>query len=253
MAGTMQGRVALVTGAGSGIGRGIALAFAGEGAKVAVADKIVETAQETVRMISEQGGIARFIQCDVIKETDVQNMIANAVDAFGYLDCAVNNAGIEAMPTPIAQYSLEVWNQVLGVNLTGVFLCLKHELIQMLQQGKGAIVNIASVAGLIGTPYVAAYTASKHGVVGLTKTAALEYAQSGIRVNAVCPGATHTPMGDRLMEQHPEVAEVLLKAHPMGRMADVKEMAAAVVWLCSDAASFVTGHSMAVDGGYVVQ
>jgi NAD(P)-dependent dehydrogenase (short-subunit alcohol dehydrogenase family) len=253
MAGMMEGRVALVTGAGSGIGRGIALAFAGEGAKVAVADKILETARETAGMINEQGGVATFIPCDVIKETDVQHMIATAVDSFGRLDCAVNNAGIGPMPTTVAEHPLEVWNQVLSVNLTGVFLCLKHELIQMLKQGKGAVVNIASVAGLVGTPYLSAYAASKHGVVGLTKTAALEYAQSGIRVNAVCPGSTHTPMVDRLFEQHPEMEEMAVKAHPLGRLADVKEIAAAAVWLCSDSASFVTGHAMPVDGGCVAQ
>jgi NAD(P)-dependent dehydrogenase (short-subunit alcohol dehydrogenase family) len=157
------------------------------------------------------------------------------------------------MPIPLAEYPTEVWNQVLSVNLTGVFLCLKHEIAQMLKQGRGAIVNIASVAGLVGTPLVSAYTASKHGVVGLTKTAALECAQSGIRVNAVCPGATHTPMGSRLLEQYPEIGGALLKAHPMGRMAESSEMAAAVVWLCSDSASFVTGQALAVDGGYVAQ
>jgi len=253
MSGMMEGKVAMVTGAGSGIGRGIALAFAKEGAKVAVADKVLETAKETVQMIKETSGEAIVIQCDVTSETDVQAMVNTSVEIFGRIDCAVNNAGIEAMPIPLAEYPSDVWNQVLSVNLTGVFLCLKHEIAQMLKQGKGAIVNIASVAGLVGTPFIAAYTATKHGVVGLTKTAALEYAQSGIRVNAVCPGATHTPMGDRLIEQHPEVAEMLLKIHPMGRMADVSEMAAAVLWLCSDSASFVTGQALAVDGGYVAQ
>jgi NAD(P)-dependent dehydrogenase (short-subunit alcohol dehydrogenase family) len=253
MSGMMDGKVALVTGAGSGIGKGVALAFAREGAKVAVADKVLETAKETMRMIKESGSDAMAVPCDVTRETDVKAMIHAAVDTLGRLDYAVNNAGIEAMPIPLAEYPLDVWNQVLSVNLTGVFLCLKHEIAQMLKQGKGAIVNIASVAGLIGTPLIAAYTATKHGVVGLTKTAALEYAQSGIRVNAVCPGATQTPMGDRLIEQHPEVAEMLLKIHPMGRIADVKEMAAAVLWLCSDSASFVTGQALAVDGGYVAQ
>jgi len=253
MSGMMDGKVALITGAGSGIGKGIALAFSRGGAKVAVVDKVLEGAEETMRMITESGGEAVVIQCDVTRETDVQAMVNASLEIFGRIDCSVNNAGIEAMPIPLAEYPLEVWNQVLNVNLTGVFLCLKHEIAQMLKQGEGAIVNIASVVGLIGMPLASSYSASKHGVVGLTKTAALEYGRSGIRVNAVCPSATHTPMADRFIEECPEIVEMYLKTHPMDRMAEVDEIAAAVLWLCSDSASFVNGQALAVDGGLVAQ
>jgi len=253
MMGAMGGKAALVTGSGSGIGQAIALAFASQGARVVVADKIGETAESTAQKIKESGADAIAIQCDVTRERDVEALVHSAVEAFGRLDYAVNNAGIGSMNLAIVDYPLEAWNEMLNINLTGVFLCLKHEIGQMLKQGGGAIVNIASVGGLIGTPFMAAYTASKHGVVGLTKTAALEYAQSGVRVNAVCPGAVRTATAERLAASNPEMAENLIKAHPIGRMGEVEEVAAAVIWLCSDSASFVTGHAMIVDGGLVAQ
>jgi NAD(P)-dependent dehydrogenase (short-subunit alcohol dehydrogenase family) len=180
-------------------------------------------------------------------------MVQGAVAAYGRLDCAYNNAGIEGILATTADYTEETWDRVMAINLKGVWLCLKYEVPQMLKQGGGAIVNTASVAGLVGGPLLPAYVASKHGVVGLTKTAALEYAKSGIRVNAVCPGAVRTPMMERGIAMRPEFETQALAAEPVGRMAKPEEIAEAVVWLCSEAASFVTGHAMAVDGGMVAQ
>ncbi len=180
-------------------------------------------------------------------------MVDKTADVYGRLDCAFNNAGIESQPVPIADYSEEIWNKIIGVNLTGVWLCMKYEIPLMLNQGGGAIVNTASVAGLIGTPGISPYTASKHGVVGITKTVALEYAKKGIRVNAVCPGAINTPLVTRAITNSPELEKFLLDCHPVGRFGKPDEVAEAVVWLCSDAASFVTGHAMAIDGGLTAQ
>ncbi len=253
MAGQLDGKVALITGAGSGIGRASALAFAREGAKVAVADIVVEGGEETVRMVKEAGGEAFFIKVDVSDAADVEAMVNTVVDTYGRIDCAYNNAGIEGRLASTDEYPEDVFDKVIDINLTGVWLCMKYELPHMLKQGSGAIVNTASGAGLIGVAGMSAYVASKHGVVGLTKTAALEYAKSGIRVNAVCPGLIQTPMVERITADQPQLGEALVAAEPVGRTGKPEEIAESVVWLSSDAASFVTGHAMSVDGGYVAQ
>ena len=253
MAGQLDGKVALITGAGSGIGRASALAFAREGAKVAVADIVVEGGEETVRMVKEAGGEAFFIKVDVSNAADVEAMVNTVVDTYGRIDCAYNNAGIEGRLASTDEYPEDVFDKVIDINLTGVWLCMKYELPHMLKQGGGAIVNTASGAGLIGVAGMSAYVASKHGVVGLTKTAALEYAKSGIRVNAVCPGLIQTPMVERITADQPQLGEALVAAEPVGRTGKPEEIAESVVWMCSDAASFVTGHAMSVDGGYVAQ
>lgn len=253
MARLLDGKVALITGAGSGIGRASALTFAREGAKVIVADIVVEGGEETVQLVQNAGGEASFIKVDVSKAADVEAMINKAVETYGRIDCAHNNAGIEGQLAPTDEYSEEMFNRVLAINLAGVWLCMKYEIPHMLKQASGAIVNTASGAGLVGVAGMSAYVASKHGVVGLTKTAALEYAKSGIRVNAVCPGLIQTPMVERLTNAQPQLAEALVAAEPIGRTGRPEEIAESVVWLCSDAASFVTGHAMSVDGGYVAQ
>jgi len=189
----------------------------------------------------------------VVRAAEVETLITQTVAAYGRLDCAYNNAGIEGAFVSTTEYPEADWDRVLAINLKGVWLCMKYEIAQMLQQGGGAIVNTASGAGLVGVAGLSAYVASKHGVVGLTKTAALEYAKAGIRVNAVCPGVIQTPMVARLTSQRPEMAEALVAAEPMGRTGKPEEIAEAVVWLCSEAASFVTGHAMSLDGGYVAQ
>jgi len=254
MPGTLDGKVALVTGGASGIGRATALTFAREGAKLVVADMNVDGGQQTVHMITENGGEATFVQVNVSNATEVQAMISKAVETYGRLDCAHNNAGISSggQRAFTADYPEERWHQVIAINLTGVWLCMKYEIPQMLQQGGGTIVNTASVAGLVGLPYASAYVASKHGVVGLTRTAALEYAKSGIRVNCVCPGYIETPMTEQ-GRNDPERMAHMLESEPIGRIGKPEEIAETVVWLCSDAASFVTGHTMTVDGGYVAQ
>ena len=251
--GQLDGKVALITGAGSGIGRASALAFAREGAKVAVADIVVEGGEETVRMVKAAGGEAFFIKVDVSNAADVEAMVNTVVDTYGRIDCAYNNAGIEGRLASTDEYPEDVFDKVIDINLTGVWLCMKYELPHMLRQGSGAIVNTASGAGLIGVAGMSAYVASKHGVVGLTKTAALEYAKSGIRVNAVCPGLIQTPMVERITAEQPQLGEALVAAEPVGRTGKPEEIAESVVWLSSDAASFVTGHAMSVDGGYVAQ
>src|SRR5215510_15247821 len=252
MPGRVEGKVALITGGASGIGRATALTFAREGAKLVIADMNADGGQQTVHMITEQGGEAIFVRTDVSQAVEVQALISQAVATYGRLDCAHNNAGISGGGSALtAEYAEERWHQVIAVNLTGVWLCMKYEILQMLSQGIGAIVNTASVAGLIGARGLAAYVASKHGVVGLTKTAALEYAQQGIRVNCVCPGVIQTPMTERVLRDPARQAQIT--ARPMGRVGTPEEIAEAVVWLCSDAASFVTGHTMTVDGGYVAQ
>ncbi len=251
MPGMFAEKVALVTGAGSGIGRASALAFAREGARVVVADVDADGAQETVRAIEEQGGEAFFVQADVAVGGEVREMVERAVATYGRLDCAFNNAGIEGEMAATAECSEENWDRTIAVNLKGVWLCMKHEIPQMLEQGGGAIVNCASIAGLVGFPNLPAYTASKGGIVQLTRTAALEYAQSGIRVNALCPGVIRTPMVDRITGGDPEAEAQFTALEPVGRMGAPEEMAEAAIWLCSDAASFVTGHPLVADGGMV--
>jgi NAD(P)-dependent dehydrogenase (short-subunit alcohol dehydrogenase family) len=253
MAGLVDGKIALVTGGGSGIGRATALTFAREGAKVVVADVVVDGGEETVRLIKAAGGEAVFVKADMAKAAEVEALVQKAVATYGRLDCAHNNAGIEGATARTADYREEDWDRVISINLTGVWFCMKYEIAQMLKQGGGAIVNTASDAGLLGVPQMPAYVASKHGVVGLTKTAALEYAKSGIRVNAVCPGVIKTPMVDRITGQRAGRAERMAAAEPVGRMGKPEEIAEAAVWLCSDAASFVTGLPMPVDGGIMAQ
>ncbi|MGH7964218.1 MAG: SDR family oxidoreductase [Candidatus Binatia bacterium] len=253
MAGRVDGKIAVVTGGGSGIGRATALTFAREGAKVVVADVVVAGGEETVRMIKAAGGDAIFVKTDVAKGSEVDALVAKTVATYGRLDCAFNNAGIEGQLTSTVEASEANWDRVIDINLKGVWLCMKAEIMQMLAQGGGAIVNTASAAGLIGIAGGSAYVASKHGVNGLTKTAALEYAKQGIRVNAVCPGVIRTPMVERGMASNPQMMETMVAIEPIGRLGKPEEIAEAVVWLCSDAASFVTGLPMAVDGGWTAQ
>lgn len=254
MAGQLEGKVALVTGGGSGIGRATALAFAREGAKVIVSGRSVASGEETVRMIKAASGDVLWVKADVSQATEVEALIKKAVEVYGRLDCAFNNAGIEGVLAPTAECTEENWDRTIAVNLKGVWLCMKYEIPQMLKQGNGAIVNNASALGLGGIPTLPAYVASKHGVVGLTKTAALEYAKLDLRINAVCPGAIRTPLyEERVFKTHPQMEGLVTALEPVGRMGKPEEIAAAVVWLCSEAASFVTGHAMAVDGGWVAQ
>ncbi len=250
MAGLVAGKVALVTGGGSGIGRQACLVFSREGAKVVVSDVTVEGGEETLRLMKQTGGEAAFIKADVAQAAEVEALVAKTVETYGQLDCAYNNAGIAGRTARVADDTEENWDRILSINLKGVWLCLKYEIAHMLKQGGGAIVNTASGAGLIGVRRIGAYVASKHGVVGLTKTAALEYAKSNIRVNAVCPGPIDTPM---LRGASERVIDAMVAAQPNGRLGQPQEIAEAAVWLCSDAASFVTGHPMPVDGGYVAQ
>ena len=250
MAGLVEGKVALVTGGGSGIGRQACLVFAREGAQVVVCDVAVEGGEETVGQIEQAGGQATFIRADVAQAAEVEALVAKVVETYGRLDCAYNNAGIAGRTARVADDSEQNWERILAINLKGVWLCLKYEIAHMLTQGGGAIVNTASDAGLIGLRRAGAYVASKHGVVGLTKTAALEYAKANIRVNAVCPGPIDTPM---LREASERVIDAMATAQPNGRLGQPREIAEAAVWLCSDAASFVTGHPMPVDGGYLAQ
>ncbi|HET6608274.1 MAG TPA: glucose 1-dehydrogenase [Rhodopila sp.] len=252
MSGILSGRAALVTGGASGIGRATALAMVREGARVAVADQSETGAAETVALINAQGGQAVALAADVADEGQVQAMVARTVAAFGRLDCAFNNAGIAPRHAgPAGQRTHELsrpsFDRMLAINLTGVFLCLKHEIVQMLAQGGGAIVNTASVAGLVGLPGASSYVAAKHGVVGITKTAAMEYAQDNIRVNCVNPGYIKTPMTDPGMAER---YERLMTKVPMNRLGVPEEIAEAVVWMCSDRASFMTGASHVIDGGY---
>jgi NAD(P)-dependent dehydrogenase (short-subunit alcohol dehydrogenase family) len=248
------GKVALVTGGASGIGRASALLFAQQGASVVVSDVAVEGGEETVSHIEEFGGKATFVEADVSDAAKVKTLIERTVEAYSRLDYAFNNAGIEGpMATNTADYSDDDWDRVIGINLKGAWLCMKHEIPQMLEQGGGSIVNNSSVAGLVGFEDISAYVASKHGLVGLTKTAALEYAHSGIRVNTVCPGVIRTPMIERATSGSEDAEAGFAALEPVGRMGTPEEVAEAVVWLCSEAASFVTGHAMAVDGGLVAR
>ena len=253
MAGLVAGKVALVTGASSGIGRATALAFAREGAKVVVADVTVEGGEETVAQVKKAGGEAIFVNTDVSKAVEVEALVAKAVATYGRLDCAYNNAGIAGKAKTVVDDTEDNWDRILAINLKGVWLCMKYEIAHMLKQGGGAIVNTASGAGLIGVRRGGAYVASKHGVVGLTKTAALEYAKAGIRVNCVCPGPIDTPMLQGIGRSNQVVIERMVAAQPGGRLGKPAEIAEAAVWLCSDAASFVTGLPMPVDGGYTAQ
>lgn len=251
MENTFKNKVALVTGGSSGIGRATALAFARKGAKIVVADWVENL--ETMDMIENLGGEALFVKCDVSNSADVKALIEKIIATFGRLDFAFNNAGIEGTSAPTQDCSEENWDKTIGINLKGIWLCMKHEIPVMLKKGKGVIVNCSSVAGLVGFQGLPAYVASKHGVIGLTKTAALECAKHGIRVNVVCPGVIQTPMIDRLTGKKKEAVEQFTGLEPIGRFGKPEEIANAVIWLCSDEASFVTGIEMPVDGGFVAQ
>lgn len=242
----LDGKVALVTGAGGGIGRAAALAFARSGAAVMVSDVNEDGCRETVALIEAQGGKAALQRCDVSKADEVKALIAAAVEKLGGLDCAFNNAGINRVTDN--QYDDEIWARDMSINLTGVMMCMREEAEVMLQRGGGAIVNTASINGLVGNGQQPAYTAAKHGVVGLSRHGALRWAKQGIRVNAVCPGVIETPMTAPLVA-NPQMKQVIEGMTPMGRMGQASEIAEAVVWLCSSAAGFVTGHAMVVDGG----
>ncbi len=256
MAKGIQGRVFLVTGGASGIGRAAAQVFAREGAKVIVStDSNIKGGEETVRLIKSAGGEATFVKCDVSKASEVEAMVDKAVEIYGGLHYAFNNAGIgpdgDRMPIVyVADCSEEIWDRTLNINLKGAFLCMKYEIRQMLKQKYGAIVNNSSMGALKSVPGFGAYDASKSGLIGLTKATALEYATSGIRINVICPGPTdRTSLMEKLTKFHPEEREHINNSIPMKRLADPEEMAQAVLWLCSDAASFVTGCNMSVDGG----
>jgi len=248
----LKDKVAVVTGGGSGIGRSTALSFAEEGAKVAVADIMVGGGGETVGMIKSSGGEAMFIKTDVINAKEVAALIQKTVDVYGRLDCAFNNAGIDGEICSLQDHTEENWDRVININLKGVWLCMKYEIPQMLKQGSGAIVNTSSIAGLTGQG-TAIYCASKHGVVGMTKAAALQNAMTGIRINAVCPAAIYTPMVEKVMNSDPNLKAYVESMQPMGRVGQPEEIAQAVVWLCSDAASFITGHALPIDGGLVAK
>ena len=247
----LEGKVGLVTGGTSGIGRETAVLFAKAGAKVVVAGRRELQGEETIQLIRAAGGDGLFVKTDVSKASQLDALIQRAVEKFGRLDIAFNNAGIEGVWVPIVRQSEEDWDRTIDINLKGVWLCLKYEIRQMLKQGGGgAIVNMASINGLIGAAGAAAYSASKHGVIGLTKSAALETARSGIRINAVCPAVVATAMGERLFGA-PAVRKYVLSCHPIGRFGKPMEIAEAVVWMCSDQASFMTGQSLVLDGGFL--
>lgn len=245
----MADKVALVTGSGSGIGRGVALVFAREGAKVVVTGRNIGNGEETVSMIKKNGGEAIFIRADLLQSSQVEELVNGTVDAYGRLDYACNNAGIAGARVPLVEFPEDQWDQVIDMDLKSVWLCMKYEIPQMLKQGKGAIVNISSAAGLKPNKGSTAYCSAKHGVIGLTKMAALEHAEQGIRVNTVCPGAVRTPFVDDLCKKHPEREEWYISTTPMRRMGTPLEIGEAVVWLCSDAASYITGVTLPVDGG----
>ena len=249
----MNGKVALVTGSAVGIGQAAAQLFASRGAKVVVSDIDLDGGEAAAEAIRTAGGEAQFIACDVSQPWQVQALVAGAVERFGRLDYACNNAGIEGEQASTVDCTEENWQRVIDINLRGVWLCMKYEIPRMLQSGGGAIVNISSIAGLVGFQWICSYVASKHGINGLTRVAALEYAKQNIRVNAVCPGAIRTAMIERFTRHEKHQEEALVAMHPLGRMGTPREIAELIVWLCSDAASFVTGQLIAADGGFVAQ
>lgn len=248
---TFKNKVIIVTGGSFGIGKATAIAFAKHGAKIVIADWVENP--EIMRLIKDLGNEVIFIKCDVSKSVEVKSMVEKTIATYGRLDYAFNNAGIEGNTAPTPDCTEENWDKTIAINLKGIWLCMKYEIPEMLKQGKGVIINCSSVAGLVGFAGLPSYVASKHGVVGLTKTAALECAKHGIRINAVCPGVIQTSMIDRLTGKKKEAIEQFTALEPLGRFGRPEEIANAVLWLCSDEASFVTGHGMAVDGGFVAQ
>jgi NAD(P)-dependent dehydrogenase (short-subunit alcohol dehydrogenase family) len=250
---SFEGKVALVTGAGSGIGLATAKAFAEAGASVVLADTREEAVGAAAEELTTGGRKAIAVRCDVTDDGQVTSMIERTASTFGRLDAAFNNAGVMQRRVETAEISGDEWDRVMAVNLRGVWSCMKYELRQMFRNGGGAIVNCSSIGGLIGVAGLAAYHAAKHGVIGLTKTAALEYAARGIRINAVCPGTINTPMAQSLTGDDPKVLAEFLKDEPIGRIGAPEEIAAAVLWLCSPGASYVIGHALLVDGGYTAR
>jgi NAD(P)-dependent dehydrogenase (short-subunit alcohol dehydrogenase family) len=248
-----ENRIVLITGAATGIGRASALAFAREGASLALVDIDTVQMEQTAKAAGELGAKTLCLQVDVAQVAQVQKMVSDTVSHFGRLDCAFNNAGVAGGILDLAQSTEENWDRVININLKSVWASMKYELQQMLTQGSGSIVNTASVLGLVGGPVSPAYTASKHGVIGLTKSAAIAYAPKGIRINAVCPGYIETPLIDKVMTANPEYRPQVIARHPIGRMGTAEEIAAAVLWLSSDSASFVTGLGLAADGGFTAQ
>jgi NAD(P)-dependent dehydrogenase (short-subunit alcohol dehydrogenase family) len=248
----MTGKVALITGAGSGLGRAIARIFVRRGAAVVVADIDAANGSATAAELSGTGGRAFFAQTDVSSESDVQSLTEETLRRYGRLDYAVNNAGIDGPVLPLAEQSAASFQRVVAVNLMGVFFGLKHQIPIMVKHGGGSIVNTSSIAGLRGHPGIGPYVAAKHGVNGLTKTAAIEYGPHGVRVNSICPGGIRTPMLDSYLAQAPELRAAIIDANPLRRLGEAEEMAEAAVWLCSPAASYVNGHELVIDGGKIV-
>jgi NAD(P)-dependent dehydrogenase (short-subunit alcohol dehydrogenase family) len=245
----IEGRVALITGAAGGIGESTAYAFAAAGAKLMLADFDEERGRTVAAKIVSEGGSAEFTACDVADEAQVKALVERTVSAFGSLDFAHNNAGVTGVNAKLADQEFDTWNKVIGVNLTGVFLCLREELRVMIEQGNGAIVNTASNAGFRGFEGLGPYVASKHGVIGMTKSAAVEYGPLGLRINAVCPGATESPMLERVLAHDAAIAPAMTSRVPLGRFGRAQDIAEAVVWLCSDSAAYITGTTLLVDGG----
>lgn len=248
-----RGKVVLVTGGASGIGRAVVERLAADGARLVVADILQGEGERLVASVRAAGGEALFVRADVRHGDEIQAMVAAAVDTYGSLDCAVNNAGVEHGLQALTDFGEEDWDRIQDINLKGVWLCMKHQLPVMVRQGQGSIVNLASVAGLVGAPMFGPYVASKHGVIGLTRTAALEYGRMGVRVNAVCPSFIRTEMFERSLAGRQDLADRLVRNSPLRRLGEPTEVAEAVVWLCSDASSFVNGHALTVDGGMTAQ
>lgn len=253
MEGIFENKVVIVTGGSFGIGRATAVAFAQRGAKVVIADQVEDKEKETLKQIKAAGSEGIFVQCDVSKSNEVKALIENCMGTYQRLDYAFNNAGIEGAQALTHECTEENWDKVISVNLKGVWLCMKMQIAQMLISGHGAIVNCSSVAGIVGFERLPAYVATKHGIIGLTKTAALEYATGGIRINAICPGVIHTAMVDRITGKNKEAEKQFIGLEPVGRMGSPEEVAEAVVWLCSDSSSFVTGIALPVDGGFIAR
>lgn len=248
----LENKVAIVTGGSSGIGRAAAQLFAREGAKVIVADVNVEGGEETVQTVCESGSEAHFFRTDISKAADVEALINEVIEIHGRLDCAYNNAAIFGELLSIVDHNEETWDHAMETNLKGTWMCMKYQIPQMLKQGKGAIVNSTASSGIkAGRPFMSAYAASKAGIISLSKVAAMEYAEFGLRINVICPSHARTPMLEQLFEMRPEVEANFIAAAPMGRIAAPEEVAEGALWLCSDASSFVTGHVLAVDGGFL--